>query len=129
MPQTTKERLFLCAGSLVVLSGLGVLFFFAPDQHSFYPRCWFYALTGLRCPGCGMLRATHHLLHGDIVGAFHLNQLFVLLLPVVFMHGVACVVKKITGNDYLRIISHLEWGWPLLLSALLFGILRNLALS
>ena len=53
-----------------------------PSRRSLVPPCAFHALTGWWCPGCGMTRATHHLLHGDVVGAMRYNALlpFVLLL-------------------------------------------------
>ncbi|RMI13526.1 DUF2752 domain-containing protein [Cellulomonas triticagri] len=44
--------------------------------------CPLYALTGLYCAGCGGLRATHDLLVGDLAGAWAMNPLWVLLVPV-----------------------------------------------
>src|SRR5580765_2824025 len=102
----------------LVLAGLaavlGLLFFFAPDHYPFYPRCLFHALTGWQCPGCGGLRATHRLLHGDIPAAFRLNPLFVLLLPVLLFAGVARLVKLRTGRDWLQRFRRPAWLWILL---------------
>lgn len=41
--------------------------------------CPFRSLTGWWCPGCGMTRATHHLLRGDPVSALQYN-VFVLVV-------------------------------------------------
>lgn len=60
---------------------LMILFSFDPSHFGFYPRCWMYACTGLYCPGCGGLRATHHLLHGELLLALRCNPLFILALP------------------------------------------------
>ena len=38
-----------------------VLATYNPLEHRIYPICAFYKTTGLHCPGCGGLRATHHL--------------------------------------------------------------------
>lgn len=38
-----------------------------------FPACAFHQMTGLWCPGCGLTRATHHLLRGDLVGALGSN--------------------------------------------------------
>ena len=53
-----------------------------PARRRLVPPCPFHALTGWWCPGCGMTRATHHLLHGDVVGALRFNALlpFVIVL-------------------------------------------------
>lgn len=40
------------------------------------------ALLGMACPGCGGLRATHDLVHGDVASAWAHNPLVVLALPV-----------------------------------------------
>lgn len=64
-----------------LLASAIVLWRFNPSQHGFYPRCMLHATTGLDCPGCGILRATHQLLHGHWIDAFTLNPLYVITLP------------------------------------------------
>lgn len=44
------------------------------------PPCVFHALTGYWCPGCGMTRALHALVHGDLLHALHMNPLGMLML-------------------------------------------------
>ena len=48
-----------------------------PNRPGHYPLCPTYALVGIYCPGCGMLRATHDLAHLDVAGAFARNPLAV----------------------------------------------------
>lgn len=67
----------MAAGALVV-------FVRDPSRPGRYPTCPFKALTGLDCTGCGSLRGTHALLHGDLFAAVGHNAL---LLP-----GVALVL-------------------------------------
>jgi hypothetical protein len=45
------------------------------------PPCPFRSVTGWWCPGCGLTRATHHLLRGDIGQALRFN-LFVAVVLV-----------------------------------------------
>jgi hypothetical protein len=40
---------------------------------SFLPGCTFHRMTGWWCPGCGLTRGVHHLLHGDIARAVGSN--------------------------------------------------------
>jgi len=49
------------------------------DGGTFIP-CPFRSLTGWWCPGCGMTRATHHLLRGNVMQALHFNLFVVVIL-------------------------------------------------
>ena len=79
--------------------------------------CLIHALTGLQCPGCGMIRAFIALGRFDVVRAFHLN----LLSPFVFTSGLAWVFVRFTGRRW-----RLELANPMtLVGVLLYGLLRN----
>ena len=76
-----RRWLALLVGSLLLLVA-GVLHAFDPAATGFYPPCVFHKLTGLHCPGCGSLRATHHLLQGHLGEALSMNILLFMLGPV-----------------------------------------------
>lgn len=69
--------------ALVALASAAVVYFFDPAAYSFYPRCPLHAVSGLDCPTCGMLRAMHLLLHGQIKAAFAMNPFLFVALPAV----------------------------------------------
>lgn len=48
-----------------------------------FPPCPFRLLTGWYCPGCGGLRMTHDLLHGDLAAAAVDNVFLLVGLPLV----------------------------------------------
>jgi hypothetical protein len=55
------------------------------DPHSpgfGFPACPFRAITGLYCPGCGGLRMTHDVLHGDLSAAVVDNAFLLVGLPM-----------------------------------------------
>jgi hypothetical protein len=125
-PGSTGMRLRLgTLLGLVALSTAVVLYAFPPDHSAFYPRCLFFRLTGLQCPGCGGLRAAHHLLHGDWAEAWRLNPLTVLLGPLAAMYGLAEWARRRTGRDFLRVRSRC-WLWLALAGVGIFTVLRNL---
>ena len=47
-----------------------------------FPGCPFHLLTGGNCPGCGGLRMTHDLLHGDLGAAVVDNAFLLVGLPL-----------------------------------------------
>ena len=51
---------------VLLIAGFSLLFFFNPEDEVFFPVCFFKYVTGLPCPGCGLQRAMHQLMHGHI---------------------------------------------------------------
>ena len=128
--QTVNAKRATLLLTAIGISGLAVLlFFFAPEQHAFYPRCLLYTLSGWQCPGCGGLRATHHLLHGRFVTAFHYNPLLLLSLPILGTIFISHLLRAVTGRSFTNPFKQTVWIWLLLIVVLLFGILRNLPLD
>lgn len=111
--------------ALAILAGMAVVYLFNPATSRFYPVCHFHQLTGLNCPGCGMTRATHALLHGDLMTALRDNALLMGLLMLGILRGAWFGLNRLRGrpND---IFFRAAWLWPLLAAALLFTVLRNL---
>ncbi len=101
--------------AVVSVAALGTLFFFDPAQWHFFPPCMFHQLTGLQCPGCGATRAVFHLLHGDLAGAFRLNQFLFVVAPFI------AITKK-----WPRILQIPMVGWAAVFVTAAYGIMRNL---
>jgi len=85
-PSATSSRRFLygAIGTGAVLAGsLAYVGLADPHRPGFlFPVCPFKALTGWNCPGCGGLRMTHDVLHGDFAAAV-VDNVFVLVgLPL-----------------------------------------------
>ena len=117
--------------SLAVLGtgiiGICFLYFFNPASSSFYVPCPFHELTGLYCPGCGSLRAIHHLLHGHVVTALRLNALMVLLLPFLGYSFFTYVKGTIRGRPLPTFFVPAIAIWVFLGVVLLFWGIRNIS--
>jgi len=111
------------AATLTLLAAAAVALLFAvkPSELWFLPSCQFYNLTGLHCPGCGLTRATHHLLHGRVLAALHCNALFTLTLPCVAALGLWRWWRPDTAPTWKP-----AYTWWLLATIVLFGIVRNI---
>ena len=81
--RTRPRRLAALSGAAL---GAGALTYIGlVDPHrpgSLFPPCPFRLLTGWYCPGCGGLRMTHDLLHGDLPAAVNDNAYLLIGLPV-----------------------------------------------
>jgi hypothetical protein len=116
--------LVIALTSLVVV-GAALLFLFDPARHAFYPVCLFKKMSGYDCPGCGGLRAVHHLLRGDVWGAFQLNAMAVIALPLLGLLALRVWWRSARGGARGG-LPVLFWVWLGLAAIVLFGVIRNL---
>ena len=115
------------AGALGLALGLGAVFYFLDPAQYPFPRCPFHLLTGLYCPGCGSQRATHALLHGQVVRAAGLNLLAVAALPLLALGAIDALRAGLTGVPRRAALLYRPWlAWLTAGSTLAFAILRNL---
>ena len=97
-----------------------------PHQYGAWGYCPFLLVTGVPCPGCGGLRATHDLLSGDLRAALGSNAYAVLTAVLAATAYAAWVIAALRGRrpawaDRLPTLM-LWWGVGLLA----FGVLRLL---
>ena len=95
-----------------------------PNEPGHYPTCPVLELTGLYCTGCGVLRAMHALLRLDLVTAWGMNPLFLLVIPMIIGSWVAWLIRAWTGRPR----SWLAPPWlvaTLVTAMLVFTVARN----
>jgi len=114
-------------GALLLVGVLALLFRFNPAEHAFYPFCFFQRMTGLQCPGCGGLRATHQLLHGHIATAFQYNPLVVTAAPFALLFVAWRCWRRPARPLSAR--AAVGWTWVVLVVLLVFWIVRNLPIE
>lgn len=77
----SKKILIAIVVLLFIPAALFVYTRLDPAEYKWFPKCLFYSLTGLQCPGCGSQRAIHALLNGDFPAAVRYNVLTVAAIP------------------------------------------------
>jgi hypothetical protein len=98
---------------------------FDPSDRGIFPICPFRAVTGWWCPGCGLTRATHHLLHGDVLGALRYNALLPFVSVLISVLWVDWYAQSIGRPSLLRRLP--VWTSALgVAAAVAFAVLRNL---
>lgn len=107
-------------------AGAWVVRFFDPVTAGFFPACPLYRFTGLACPGCGLTRGFHALLHGDVVKALDHNALIPLFVLVIGFLFVTLVLLALRGRGLMKLSASPPFLVGILVVLLSFGVLRNL---
>jgi hypothetical protein len=88
--------------------------------------CPFRAATGLACPGCGSTRMLHRLATGDPAGAFLLNPLAFVMLPLVAWWLFVGFTARLGGPRWRTPQFSAAATWVLAVATVAFWVVRNL---
>lgn len=99
-----KTRHIVMVTLPVAIIVLCVYFYFDPAQYPF-PKCVFLSLTGWECPGCGIQRAVHALLHGNISLAWHYNPFIFVVMPILIVFYTVEILREKYPRFYIIVNS------------------------
>ncbi len=119
------EIVTICAIGCVL-----VLFYYFTDARysALFPKCPFFVLTGLYCPGCGSQRAISALLHGELVQAAGYNFMFTASLLFVIYSASVKVMNIFRTKPLTQAIFYSPLFVKLFIIILvLFAVSRNIA--
>jgi hypothetical protein len=120
-----RHRSVPAAVATAALGAAGVAYVALVDPNHPGPvalRCPFHSATGLWCPGCGMTRALHHVVHGELGAAFASNLFWPVLVTIL---GWAWLSWARPAMPPLSRVPAAVWIAVAGL-AMVFGVLRNL---
>ncbi len=96
-----------------------------PETKQILPPCGFYLTTGFYCPGCGMTRALHSFLHGDILRAIQFNAVLVAVIPFLMYFYVWWMTWAFTGKELPKIKASKQMTWAIVGLVVLVVVGRN----
>jgi len=91
------------------------VYFHKPGESQLLPKCVFYQVTHLYCPGCGFTRALYSVLHGDLWTAFRCNAM---VFPIVFSALLIQHYPKLARSN--RVVV------PILALIIIWWVIRNI---
>ncbi len=114
--------IFILSIGFIILYGI-----VDPSTSIFFPKCIFYVVTGLECPGCGSQRAIHALLNAEFAKAFAINPLIVTTLPYFIITFTAYFFKDKynKARRLYEILTNNILLWFLVVIFILYFIYRN----
>lgn len=128
----SRRRRLLPVIATAVAAVVGTFYLRAVDPNvpGHYPGCPSQSLLGIDCPGCGGMRGTYDLLHGDIAGMLDDNLLLVIALPFAVVAFGLWAYRAWTGRRPVlsseQQARRSRWMVGALIVVLAFGVVRNL---
>jgi hypothetical protein len=117
--QATRRTMALAVVLLAVTAS--VLYAVDPSRQMLTPPCPYRTLTGLACPGCGLTRCVHALLHGEFARAFAYNPWIFAGAPAALVF--AALPRVADQPQTLRLRTGI--AWTMLAFTLAFWVWRN----
>lgn len=128
LKQIRQKKWYIITESIIILLVCSVILYLSwsinPSDVGF-TFCGLNRAFGINCPGCGMTRAFHSIMHLDFMSAIKYN----IFSPVLFLFFAVTighyVFRRLTGRVLIKRIPEA----PIITVAILmiiFGILRNL---
>jgi len=113
------------ATAAALASGCAYVASHNPFTSQLTPPCLLHSVLGIYCPGCGGTRAAYDLMHGDVVGALHMNAFTTLLIIPPALFGLAWWLAASVGLNVPRftVPRWAMWGYLAVFAA--FWVLRN----
>ncbi|MFL5542983.1 MAG: DUF2752 domain-containing protein [Longimicrobiaceae bacterium] len=127
-PRSARAAALWTGAAAASAAAAAVLYRFNPLESTFYPKCILFSLTGIYCPGCGALRATHALLHGHLLTALDYNALYVAVLPFLVYGLASQALPSVTGRRLPTYALSGRESRAILWLFIAFMLLRNLPL-
>ncbi|MCM1318813.1 MAG: DUF2752 domain-containing protein [Muribaculaceae bacterium] len=126
MPNRSKAILRIGFVTLIVTS-LIILWKYDPTKIAWAPQCPVHLLTGFQCPGCGISRATHALLHGRLYEALSYNWFFIISIPYFLSVCAVCYIPSLKCHTQLsRFITGPIPAWTYVTLFCIWFVVRNI---
>lgn len=115
------------AGGMLIAGVVATAMILLWHPVSWLPECPFHRATGLYCPGCGSVRATHHILNGRFeLGIKHNLMLLLLGVPLAVWFWSEQIVMVTIGRRFRPLFGKPMVAWVALSALLGFAVVRNL---
>lgn len=125
----SKLKLSLIIFGVLAFFGMLALYFFGnPTELNIFPKCPFYVVTKIYCPGCGSQRAAHKILNGNIIDGIRHNYLIAILGLVLLYEIFIFIMNTILDKGITNLLHKSKVTHGILTVILLFWILRNINL-
>lgn len=121
-----SRKFYILGLGVMVTLVLVFLVLVNPTTSVFAPKCMFKYLTGYDCPACGIQRAIHTLLNGDVVTALRYNYFLLISIPYFWVVAITTFCKSEIVSKMSYYVQHPKVVKVVLALIILWWIMRNI---
>ena len=121
---SSKKSVFWIVLVALFVGAIIVYYYISPTSRTWFPQCPVKLLTGFSCPGCGVQRAFHALLHGNLGQALAYNYFFVLSVPYFILACIALILKG-SSSRFQRVVEGKTLAMIYVVCFCLWFVVRN----
>ena len=121
-----SRKFYILGLGVMVTLVLVFLVLVNPATSVFAPKCMFKYLTGYDCPACGIQRAIHTLLNGDVVTALRYNYFLLISIPYFWAVAITTFCKSEIVSKMSYYVQHPKIVKVVLALIILWWIMRNI---
>lgn len=121
-----SRKFYILGLGVMVTLVLVFLVLVNPTTSVFAPKCMFKYLTGYDCPACGIQRAIHTLLNGDVVTALCYNYFLLISIPYFWAVAITTFCKSEIVSKMSYYVQHPKVVKVVLALIILWWIMRNI---
>lgn len=124
--QMTTKAIRLSIMAIAALVVICFYFIYSPAESTLFPKCVFHWLTGFECPACGLQRALHALLHGEIAEAYRYNPFACISIPYLTILLICRFSKRYATGRLSAIAGSRFLSYTYMVLFFVWWIVRNI---
>ena len=121
-----SRKFYIIGLGVIVTLVLVFLSLVDPATSVFAPKCMFRYLTGYDCPACGIQRAVHALLNGDIATALRYNYFLLISIPYFIAVVITTFCKADSIEEIRYYVQHPKVVKIILALIIIWWVVRNI---
>ena len=125
-----SNKVKILTATLLIIGGVIAYLLYKnidPGASVYAPKCMSYSVFNFICPGCGVQRAIHAILNGEILEAIYFNPLIVLSAPYISLLVLMDIFKlKYKLPRLYETLYGQRAIWILIALLIVYSVLRNI---
>lgn len=126
MPPLSARHIWITVLTVAAITGVCLLYYYFDPSEGIGLKCLFKTVTGYDCPGCGMQRALHAMVHLRLSEAWSYNPFLFFIVPLAGCYIVSPYIGKGVNGRFYGVLYDWRFVMGVAVAIIAWWIGRNL---